>query len=276
MLRKAAFCLLLLGLFFSLLSCGPSEEELMLAQFQTDLEIANSVIDSLNYTVESTNQLIDEMRVQVDSTQRVNDRLVAEMQKLNREMRQWQKLAKDYKENKEKLTAEIERMKVEKQADRQAIAQLRSQADSLSSELLDAHTSIRRQSDNIRGMEVDLAKAQDEVDELRNAKSSVNLYIATEQFLKENGYLETSRPFGGAFRKNFKLIKKLDPTDPAVRLVPIGESVVLGGSLSSLVDRFGKLKKGDDFQLQNEEGQEIVTFVNEMLGGVDVLAVIKE
>lgn len=276
MLRKTAFCFLLLGLFLSLLSCGPSEEELMLAQFQTDLEIANSAIDSLNYTVESSNLLIDEMRAQVDSTQHVNDKLLESVQKLSREVRQWRQLANEYQQNNKKITAEIERLKVEKQADRQAIAQLRSQADSLGGELLDAHTSIRRQSDHIREMEVDLAKAQDEVDELRRGKTSVNLYVATEQFLKENGYLETSRPFGSAFRKSFKLVKKLDPTDPAVRLVAVGESVALDGKLNSMVDRFGKLKKGNDFKLQKEEGQEIVTFVNEMLGGVDVLAVIKE
>ena len=276
MLRKTAFCFLLLGLFLSLLSCGPSEEELMLAQFQTDLEIANSAIDSLNYTVESSNLLIDEMRAQVDSTQHVNDKLLESVQKLSREVRQWRQLANEYQQNNKKITAEIERLKVEKQADRQAIAQLRSQADSLGGELLDAHTSIRRQSDHIREMEVDLAKAQDEVDELRRGKTSVNLYVATEQFLKENGYLETSRPFGSAFRKSFKLVKKLDPTDPAVRLVAVGESVALDGKLNSMVDRFGKLKKGNDFKLQKEEGQETVTFVNEMLGGVDVLAVIKE
>ncbi len=276
MLRKTAFCFLLLGLFLSLFSCGPSEEELMLAQFQTDLEIANSAIDSLNYTVESSNLLIDEMRALVDSTQYVNDKLLESVQKLSREVRQWRQLANEYQQNNKKLTTEIERLKVEKQADRQAIAQLRSQADSLGGELLDAHTSIRRQSDHIREMEVDLAKAQDEVDELRRGKTSVNLYVATEQFLKENGYLETSRSPLSAFRKSFKLVKKLDPTDPAVRLVAVGESVALNGKLDRMVDRFGKLKKGNDFKLQKEAGQETATFVNEMLGGVDVLAVIKE
>jgi len=276
MLRKTASLLVGLALACGLLSCGPSEEELMLAQLQTDLEFANATIDSLNYTVGSSNLLIDELRARADSLQQVDDKLLASVQKLSREVRQWRQLASEYKQNNEKLTAAIERLKIEKQADRQTIAQLRSHADSLGGELLEAHTSIRRQSDRLREIEMDLAKARDEVEDLQKAQISVNLYIATENFLKENGYLSTSRPFGRGFRKDFRLIKKLDPTDPGLRHVSIGEPVVLGGELDALVDRYGKLKKGDDYQVEKQNGEKTLTFVNDLLGGVDVLAVLKD
>jgi len=276
MLRKTVLFLAAFTLLLGLYACGPSEEELQITQLQTDLQTSNSAIDSLNYTVESSNLLIDELRAQVDSTQVVNEKLLSSMQKLSKEVRQWRQLATEYKQNNEKLTVEIERMKVEKQADRQAIAQLQTKADSLGGVLLEAHTSIRRQSDRIREMEVDLAQAQDEAAELRQARVAVNLYIATEAFLKENGFLDTSRPLGRAFRKDYKLIKKLDPADPAVRLVEIGAGAPLGGQVQAIVDRFGTLKKGDDYQVEKGDGQVTITFVNDMLGGVDVLAIIKE
>lgn len=276
MLRKTALWLIALTLSAGVFSCGPSEEEQMLTQLQQDLGVANAAIDSLTYTVDSSNLLIDELRAQVDSTQNVNVKLLDSVQKLSKEVREWRQLANQYKQNNEKMTAEIERMKVEKQADRQAIAQLRTQADSLGGALLEAHTSIRRQSDQIREMEVELAQTRDEVTELHKARVAVNLLIGTESFLKENGYLDTSRPLGGIFRKNFQLIKKFAAGDPGVRLVNIGEGVVLGGELDALVDRYGKLQKGSDYQSQKEDGQAVVTFTNDLLGGSDVLAVIKE
>ena len=69
------------------LSCGEDEEAKRLAEFQTDLHMANATIDSLNYTVESSNLLIDELRARADSLQHVDDKLLASVQKLNREVK---------------------------------------------------------------------------------------------------------------------------------------------------------------------------------------------
>ena len=88
-------------------------------------------------------------------------------------------------------------MKIEKQIDSQAIANLRVETDSLNSVLLEAHTSIRRQSDHIRSLEVELAQAQDLVTTLQATRNSVILLSAGE-ILKEN-VSDTSR----AFRQSF-------------------------------------------------------------------------
>ena len=275
MVRKSALWLISLTLLAGLLSCGPSEEELMVTQFQEDLQLANAAIDSLHYTIESSNLLIDELRTHVDSTQHVNEQLLASVQKLSREVREWRQLATQYRQNNERLTAEIETLKTEKLADQQTIATLRSQADSLGAALLESHTSIRRQSDQLRTMEIALAQTKDQVEELQKARSAVNLLVATEDFLKDNGYLDTSRPLGRAFRKDYQLIKRFTPDDPAVRLVEIGESILLDGKLNTIVDRYGKLKAGDDYKVQPEGNQVVVTFVNDLLGGVDLLAIIE-
>ena len=68
------------------LSCGEDEDAIRLAEFQTNLQMANAAIDSLNYTVESSNLLIDELRARADSLQHVDDKLLASVQKLNREI----------------------------------------------------------------------------------------------------------------------------------------------------------------------------------------------
>ena len=272
-----------LGVFVTLgsavlltLSCGPSEEEILIAELQEDLTRANTTIDSLNYTVESSNLLIDNMRSRVDSLQRVDEKLLQSVQRLNKAVKKWRNLASDHKRKNEQLTAEIRSLKREKQADKQALARLRRQADSLNATLLEAHTSIRRQEDHIRRMEVDLLRAREDAASMRRAQTSVRVYAATESFLKENGYLKSSRAFRRGFRKSFRMTKKPEPNDPAVKLVAAGETLMLEGEIEALVDRYGSLKKGDDYQVDRSEGMAILTFTNEMLGGVDVLAVMKE
>ena len=269
-LTAIAACALLLA------SCADEEQEQLLLQLQGDLGKANATIDSLTYSLDDSNLLLDGMRAQVDSTQRVNDRLLENAQKLNKELRQWRKLATEYKKNNEKLTGEIERLKVEKQADRQAIAQLRAEADSLNGVLLETHTSIRRQSDHIRRLEMDLAQTRDQAETLAKAQDAVHLYAAGEKYLKDNGYLQTSRPFGGGFRKQYKLIKKIRSDDPGVQLVPIGQGQVLEGKIDAFVDRYGKLKKGEDYQTAKVDGGSRITFVNDLIGGTGVLAIIKD
>ena len=264
-----------LAFAFQLLACGPSEEEIMLAQLEEDLTTANSTIDSLNYSVESSNLLIDEMRARVDSLQHVDAKLLESVQKLNGEVKKWRALASEHRRKNEQLTAEIERMKRDKQADRLAIVRLRSEADSLQGALLEAHTSIRRREHYLQQMEVDLAKVKDDAAQLRLAETSVRVYAASEDFLKENGYLKSSRAFRGAFRKSYKLIKKLDPTDPRVQLVPIGDTVSLEGKLKALVDRYGKLKKGEAYDEGKGPSGAQITFRDALLGGVDVLAIME-
>ncbi|MFH1570560.1 MAG: hypothetical protein ABIL09_21400 [Gemmatimonadota bacterium] len=269
---KAALAVALL----SLPACGPSEEEVLLAQFQEDLAVANTTIDSLNYTVESSNLLIDEMRARVDSLQHVDAKLLASVQRLNQEVKEWRELAAEQKRQNNQLNTEIERMKREKQTDQRTIAALRSQSDSLNTSLLQAHTNIRRQEDHIRRMEVDLGQARDDLTQMRLAESSVRVYAATEAFLDESGYLESSRGMGRAFRKSYKLVQRLEPTDSRVQLAAIGQPLRLEGKLKTIVDRYGELKKGDAYSVKKGDGGVEITFKDEMLAGVDVLAVMEE
>ena len=258
-----------------IISCANQEQEQMLAQLQTDLTSANAAIDSLTYTLDDSNLLLDALRAKADSAQSVNEKLIRDVQGLNKSLREFRNLAEQRKVQNDRLQAEIRRMKEDKQADSRTIAGLRGQADSLNLVLLETHTSIRRQSDHIRQLEMDLAQTQDQVSTLKAAQRSVRLYAAGEKFLEENGYLDTSRPFGRAFRKQYKLMKKVDPEDPAVVLAPVGNDIVIEGKVKVLVDRYGTLKKGDDYTQSMADGQTTVTFLNELITGTDILAVVE-
>ena len=154
---------------------------------------------------------------------------------------------------------------------------MRAEADSLNSSLLEAHTDIRRQEDHIARLQAELATVRDDAAQLELAQTAVRVYVASESYLKENGFLKSSRRLGRGFRKSYVLVKKLDPTDPRVRLVPVGDPVFVDGELSALVDRYGKLKEGRVFEKKKnkERGGVEITFVDDTMGGVDVLAVMK-
>ena len=265
---------LLLTLFY--FSCGNEEQEQIVMQLQDDLNSANAAIDSLTYTLDDSNILLDALRSKADSAQHVNEKLINDVQGLNKSLREFRKIADERKQQNERLQGEIRRMKIERQIDSQAIANLRVETDSLNSVLLEAHTSIRRQSDHIRSLEVELAQAQDLVTTLQATRNSVILLSAGENFLKENGFLDTSRPFGRAFRKQYKLAQPLSPENPAVSVVGLQTEVILEGKLKAVCDRFGTLKKGDDYESSYADGQTIIHFLNPMITGNDVLAILKD
>ncbi|MDE2808750.1 MAG: hypothetical protein OXN90_10065 [Gemmatimonadota bacterium] len=260
-----------------LASCTNKEQEMLLLQLQSDMVRANAAIDSLTYSLDDSNRLLDDMRAQVDSTQQVNDKLLENVQKLNKELRHWSKLATEYKQSNARLKLEIEQLRREKQTDRYTISQLRAETDRLNGELLETHSSIRRQSDHIRRLEQELAQTKAELDEAKKAaQNAVFLYAANETQLVEQGYLKTHRPFGRGFRKQYELIKKIDRDSPGTQVAPIGQTIALPGEVEALVDHYGKLRVGDDYEMTRGEAGVQVAFLNELAGGTSVLAILKE
>ena len=260
-----------------LASCTNKEQEMLLLQLQSDMVRANAAIDSLTYSLDDSNRLLDDMRAQVDSTQQVNDKLLENVQKLNKELRHWSKLATEYKQSNERLKLEIEQLRQEKQADRYTISQLRAETDRLNGELLETHSSIRRQSDHIRRLEQELAQTKAELDEAKKAaQNAVYLYAAKETQLVEQGYLKTHRPFGSGFRKQYELVKQIRRDSPGTQVAPIGQTITLPGEVEALVDHYGKLRRGDDYEMTRGEAGVQVAFLNELAGGTGVLAILKE
>ena len=67
----------------------------------------------------------------------------------------------------------------------------------------------------------------------------------------------------------------MDPEDPAVVLAPVGNDIVIEGKVKVLVDRYGTLKKGDDYTQSMSDGQTTIMFLNELITGTDILAVVE-
>ena len=94
--------------------------------------------------------------------------------------------------------------------------------------------------------------------------------------LIEQGYLKTHRPFGSGFRKQYELAKQIRRDSPGIQVAPIGQTIALAGEVEALVDHYGKLRKGEDYEMKSGEAGVQVTFLNELAGGTGVLAILKE
>lgn len=276
-------------LLLLLLACGgqkpqTEEETKALAQLQDELHQANAVIDSLNYTVDTSNQIIDGLRAQVTSLNKVDARLYNSVQALSAELHNWRTQAGEQQQRNQAMSAELEQLKKDRRTDQQTITRLRREADSLNTALFEANGAIRRQVDQLDRLRAELAQAKGEVARAQAATSAaeaagrqallaVHVFPAGEQFLREQGYLETGRKM---FRKSYKLIKALDPADPHLRQAAIGQPIELEGDLKALADHYGRLREGNDYQQEKLEGKVHVTFTNPLLQGTEVAAVMGE
>lgn len=274
-------------LCLALLACGnqtppAGEEAQALAQLQEELHQANAVIDSLNFTVDASNQIIDGLRAQVTSLQKVDARLYDSVQQLSAELRNWRTQAEEQRQRNQAMSAELEQLRRQKRSDQETIARLRREADSLNAALFDANGALRRQVGHLDQLREELALARQEADQARQAAQaarvaghqaqlSVHVFAASEEALLQQGYLEAGRRM---FRRTYKLIKPLDPADPRLRPAAIGETMELEGQVRALADRYGRLREGSDFRQERLADRVRITFVNPLLQGAEVVAVV--
>ena len=87
------------------------QAEKSLKEFARQKVMHNATIHSLGYTLESSNLLLDGMRAQVDSTGLVNDRLLENAQKLNKELRQWRKVAQELATQEQTLVLRLDSLR---------------------------------------------------------------------------------------------------------------------------------------------------------------------
>lgn len=260
----------------ALAGCGSQQDTQLLQSLQDDLRTANTTIDSLNLTVDASNQLIDVLRARADSLQGVDERLLASIQELNREVREWRQLALDQRGKNDLLKAEVERLSREKQTDQRAILRLSAQSDSLTGELMAAHAALQRQSDYVRRLESELSEGRTEVQVLRQASASIRVRVGTEADLQAAGYLQVTRPSARSTRKAYRMIARVAEDDPAARLVPVGGQLELERKPRLLLDRYGRLKEGTGFRLDDDQSPVQLSLIDERLAGADLLVVVPD
>ena len=222
-----------------------------------------------------------------DSLSKFGDLLLVKNNQLLKEVEQTKQEADKYRQDSERLQEEvgqlqeeIDQLQEDKRTNEQEIRRLAVEIDSIS---------VDR--DRLIGVNQDLKNKlnyiKETLDEVHRVQNSVRLLIGTESLLKSNRFLETGR--NASLRKQYKLVKKLEGDDSRVKIVSLNEQLDLtlnsvpgalvdrSGKLKLkvLVDRHGKLKEGRDYIVDKNMETTIITFINRVLEGTDVLAVVE-
>ena len=251
----------------------PREPEVdpYVVQLEGEVAMYTSQIDSLNSVVDGMDGRLNTIRAEMDTARTANRKLLSSLRKVNGELQQYRRLYKEQQALNTKLQAELRTVREEKDKATEEVKQLKTAVDSLNVELYAKTTRLVR-------LESSLEEALESAKTMKEAVTSVLVYVGTEDQLKSEGYLKSGRSL--FLRKNFKSIGFPDIMDEQnknlVMRVGIGETLVLQGELDALTDRHGELKKGDEFERsQGPPGQTLVTFIDSTLMGQRILAVVK-
>ncbi|MDE2954209.1 MAG: hypothetical protein OXR71_06770, partial [Gemmatimonadota bacterium] len=150
---------------------------------------------------------------------------------------------------------------------------LKDQTDSLTKTLKDQTDSLTKalksQKDTIDIIKKELNKTNKELDKA----NSVRLLIGTEQKLKDERFLNTKRSWRWLFLKKYY---NLSSVADSFEMVPIGQAHTLGSfKLKRLVSHTGTLKENQDYTVKTDSNTTSITFINPLLGRMDILAVVE-
>jgi len=249
----------------------PESEEVVkenpyVKQLEGEVELYAAQVDSMNAVVDNLNTRIDVVRAQMDSSRASNKILLATLGRVTNQMKEYKRLYTEQRSLNDKLRSEISQVTTERDLATTQVTELKTSVDSLNTELYEQTIRLTR-------IESSLEEALQETEVLRETVNSVLVYIGTEDALKQQGYLNTSR----FIRKSYKITGFPDINSNGVIKVGVGETFTLQGELAALCDRHGKLGKGKEYELsQGQSGQTLVSFSDPMLAGQRILAILKK
>ena len=278
------FTILALASCLMLTACSDEDEK---ARLLEGIVTRSALNDSLKKEIIQAEIDKDALEAISDSLSKFGDLLLEKNNQLHEELEQTKQEADKSRRDNERLQAEIGQLQEEidllqedKRTNEQEIHRLAVAIDSISVD-----------QDRLKGVNQDLENKLNEIREALNAvhrvQKSVRLLVGTESRLKGNRFLKTSR--GATLRKQYKLVEKIESDDPRVKIVSINQQLPLtldsiptalvGRSgklkLKALADRHGKLKEGRDYTVHKSKGTTVITFINRVLEGTDVLAVVE-
>ncbi len=140
---------------------------------------------------------------------------------------------------------------------------------------------IDQVSGDLKSQKATIETIKDELDKAKKAQNSVRLLTDFEDSLKSKGFLNTDRSIRWLWlKKYYNLSKYLGTDSSSVKMVPIGQAYTLkvqdslSVKLKRLVSHLGTLKKDKDYTMV-ENDSTTITFINPLLGRMDILAVVK-
>ena len=277
------FSILTLASCLILTACSDEDEK---ARLLEGIVTRSALNDSLKKKIIQSEFDKAALEAMSDSLSKFGDILLENNNQLSKELEKTKQEADKYRRNNERLQAEIgqlqaeiDRIQEDNRTSEREIRRLAVEIDSISMDR-----------DRLIGVNQDLKDRLNEIkealDEVRRIQKSVRLLVGTESLLKSNGFLETSR---SRLLKQYKLVKKIEGSDSRVKIVPLNQQLDLtldsfpsalvdrSGrlELKELVDRHGKLKEGRDYKVDKSKGTTTITFINRVLEGTDVLAVVE-
>lgn len=241
-------------------------------QLEGEVAAYTGQIDSLNMVVDGLNGRFDAIRAQMDSAQASNRILLASLQRVTNEVKEYRRLYSKQKALNQKLVAELQQARSEKDEAIGQIKSLKTEVDGLNDQLYTKTIRLVR-------LESSLEEAMEEKKQWKEAATTVLVYAGTEDELKQDGYLKAWRP--AIFSKDYKTIGFPDVMDEknknVVLRIPLGETYAIPGELQAVADRHGKLDKGKEYEIsEGPPGQTLITFVDPTLQGQRILAVLKK
>ncbi len=283
------FSVLALAACLSLVACGDDDEKARLLEGVVKRSALN---DSLKKEIIQSELDKTALEAISDSLSKFGDLLLEKNNQLSNELEKTKQEADKYRQDNEHLQREIVQLEEE-------IGQL--EEDKVISEqeirrLAVAIDSISVDRDHLVGANQELKSKLTEIRETLNAvhrvQKSVRLLVGTEKLLKSNRFLETGRRVTlrkQYKRKQYKLVEKIEGDDSRIKIVPLNQQLdltlnsipeaLVGRSgklkLKALVDRHGKLKEGRDYKINKSKGTTSITFINRVLEGTAVLAVVE-
>ena len=278
------FFLLSIAGCISLAACSDEDEK---ARLLEGIKKRSALNNSLKEEIIQSESDIAALEAMNDSLSKSGELLLVKNNQLRKEVENAEQEASKYRRHNEhlqekvsQLQKETDQLQKDKRTNEREIRRLAVKIDSIS---------VDR--DLLIGVNQDLKNKLNEIRETHNAlhriRKSVRLLVGTESLLKSNRFLKTSR--NAMLRKQYKLVKKLEGDDSRVKIVPLNQQLdltlnsapeaLVGSSgklkLKALVDRSGKLKEDRDYIVDKSRGTTIITFINPVLEGTDVLAVVE-
>ena len=239
------------------------------AQFEQDVRMYTAQVDSLNRVVISLEDRINDVRAQLDSARSSNQTVVAALQRVTGELKEYRRIAEKQKERNGQLVAELGKVKEERDRSIEHAREMKTQVDSL-------NVTLYEQSLRLVRLEARMREQMEEHRAATEALSGVLVHTGTVDELVEAGYLKVKDT--SIFTKNYYLVgfpgQVVGPGSP-VEQVAINAAFPLPGELEVVADRHGKLKEGREYTREQSDGHDIVTFTDSTLFGQRLLVVLK-
>lgn len=278
----------------SLAACSDEDEKARLFKEIVKRSALNDALKKKIIQSKNDKAALEAMR---DSLSKSGDRLLMENNQLHMENNQLHKELKkteqevdEYRQKVSQLQKKTDQLQKDKRTNEREIRRLTVELDSISVDrdrLIGANQDFKNK----------LNKIKEDLNTLLRIHKSVRLLVGTESLLKSNRFLETVET-GRRIRetsrretqsKRYKLVKKLEGDDSRVKIVPLNQQLDLtlnsvpealvnrSGNLKlkALVGRHGKLKEGIDYTVHKNSNTTIITFINRVLEGTGVLAVVE-